>query len=84
MCIAYIYIYIYIYIWNPRGKLFVHIFVHTKFAYHFVTKTEADWKAIETNKEHVNDTIRTNDDKTLHITYKQLNRSLIRRITNDH
>mmetsp|Transcript_14916 Transcript_14916/g.39632 ORF Transcript_14916/g.39632 Transcript_14916/m.39632 type:complete len:845 (+) Transcript_14916:70-2604(+) len=29
----------------PGGKLFVHIFVHTKFAYHFVAKTEADWMA---------------------------------------
>jgi len=27
----------------PGGKLFVHIFVHTRFAYHFVAKTEADW-----------------------------------------
>jgi len=29
----------------PGGKLFVHIFVHTRFAYHFVAKTEADWMA---------------------------------------
>jgi cyclopropane-fatty-acyl-phospholipid synthase len=27
------------------GKLFVHIFVHTEFAYHFIAKTEADWMA---------------------------------------
>jgi len=30
---------------RPGGKLFVHIFVHTRFAYHFVAKTEADWMA---------------------------------------
>lgn len=30
---------------RPEGKLFVHIFVHTRFAYHFVAKTEADWMA---------------------------------------
>lgn len=30
---------------RPGGKLFVHIFVHTRFAYHFIAKTEADWMA---------------------------------------
>mmetsp|Transcript_23863 Transcript_23863/g.68873 ORF Transcript_23863/g.68873 Transcript_23863/m.68873 type:complete len:785 (+) Transcript_23863:1189-3543(+) len=30
---------------RPGGQLFVHIFVHTRFAYHFVAKTEADWMA---------------------------------------
>jgi len=30
---------------RPGGKLFVHIFVHTRFPYHFVAKTEADWMA---------------------------------------
>ncbi|CAK9029835.1 (S)-coclaurine N-methyltransferase (TfCNMT) [Durusdinium trenchii] len=30
---------------RPGGKLFVHIFAHTRFAYHFVAKTEADWMA---------------------------------------
>jgi cyclopropane-fatty-acyl-phospholipid synthase len=30
---------------RPSAKLFVHIFVHTEFAYHFVAKTEADWMA---------------------------------------
>jgi cyclopropane fatty-acyl-phospholipid synthase-like methyltransferase/predicted NAD/FAD-binding protein/DUF1365 family protein len=30
---------------RPGAKLFVHIFVHTEFAYHFVAKTEADWMA---------------------------------------
>merc|ERR550525_565538 len=30
---------------RPGGQLFVHIFVHARFAYHFVAKTEADWRA---------------------------------------
>jgi len=30
---------------TSQGRLFVHIFVHTKFAYHFVAKTESDWMA---------------------------------------
>jgi len=30
---------------RPEGRLFVHIFVHTRFAYHFVARTEADWMA---------------------------------------
>eukprot|EP00931_Biecheleriopsis_adriatica_P069584 TRINITY_DN4340_c0_g1_i1.p1 TRINITY_DN4340_c0_g1~~TRINITY_DN4340_c0_g1_i1.p1 ORF type:complete len:888 (+),score=219.88 TRINITY_DN4340_c0_g1_i1:98-2761(+) len=30
---------------RPGGKLFVHIFVHTRLAYHFIAKTEADWMA---------------------------------------
>ncbi|CAJ1407384.1 unnamed protein product [Effrenium voratum] len=30
---------------RPGGKLFVHIFAHTRFAYHFVAKSEADWMA---------------------------------------
>lgn len=30
---------------RPGAKLFVHIFVHTEFAYHFIAKTEADWMA---------------------------------------
>jgi len=30
---------------RPGAKMFVHIFVHTEFAYHFVAKTEADWMA---------------------------------------
>ncbi|CAE8629024.1 unnamed protein product [Polarella glacialis] len=30
---------------RPGGKLFVHIFVHTTFAYHFEAKTESDWMA---------------------------------------
>jgi cyclopropane-fatty-acyl-phospholipid synthase len=30
---------------RPGGRLFVHIFVHTRFAYHFVAKSEADWMA---------------------------------------
>jgi cyclopropane-fatty-acyl-phospholipid synthase len=29
----------------PGGKIFIHIFVHTEFAYHFIAKTEADWMA---------------------------------------
>jgi len=30
---------------RPGGKLFVHIFVHTRFPYHFVARSEADWMA---------------------------------------
>jgi len=30
---------------RPGGKLFVHIFVHTRFPYHFIAKSEADWMA---------------------------------------
>jgi len=30
---------------RPGGQLFVHIFVHTRFAYHFTAKSEADWMA---------------------------------------
>jgi len=30
---------------RPGGQLFVHIFVHTRFAYHFVARTESDWMA---------------------------------------
>lgn len=30
---------------KPDGKLFVHIFTHKKFAYHFETKGESDWMA---------------------------------------
>jgi cyclopropane-fatty-acyl-phospholipid synthase len=30
---------------RPGGRLFVHIFVHTRFAYHFTAKSEADWMA---------------------------------------
>jgi cyclopropane-fatty-acyl-phospholipid synthase len=30
---------------RPGGRVFVHIFVHTLFAYHFVAKTESDWMA---------------------------------------
>eukprot|EP00928_Gymnodinium_smaydae_P043269 TRINITY_DN2902_c0_g2_i2.p1 TRINITY_DN2902_c0_g2~~TRINITY_DN2902_c0_g2_i2.p1 ORF type:complete len:883 (-),score=202.46 TRINITY_DN2902_c0_g2_i2:277-2871(-) len=30
---------------RPGGKIFIHIFVHTRFAYHFIAKTEADWMA---------------------------------------
>lgn len=30
---------------HPGGRLFVHIFVHTRFAYHFVAQTESDWMA---------------------------------------
>ena len=28
---------------RPDGKLFVHIFTHREFAYHFVAKDESDW-----------------------------------------
>merc|ERR1719361_2821900 len=28
---------------KPNGCLFVHIFTHTRFAYHFEAKSEADW-----------------------------------------
>jgi len=30
---------------RPGGRLFVHIFTHTRFAYHFEAKSEADWMA---------------------------------------
>jgi cyclopropane fatty-acyl-phospholipid synthase-like methyltransferase len=28
---------------NPKGKLFVHIFVHKSLPYHFEVESEADW-----------------------------------------
>jgi cyclopropane-fatty-acyl-phospholipid synthase len=30
---------------KPDGKLFVHIFTHKEYAYHFVAKDESDWMA---------------------------------------
>ncbi len=30
---------------KPEGKLFVHIFTHKEFAYHFVARDESDWMA---------------------------------------
>lgn len=30
---------------RPDGKLFVHIFTHREYAYHFVAKDESDWMA---------------------------------------
>lgn len=30
---------------KPDGKLFVHIFTHREYAYHFVAKDESDWMA---------------------------------------
>ncbi len=30
---------------NPGGKLFVHIFAHREFAYHFVARDASDWMA---------------------------------------
>lgn len=30
---------------KPQGKLFVHIFTHKTFAYHFVAKNDEDWMA---------------------------------------
>ncbi len=30
---------------KPEGKLFVHIFTHKTFAYHFVARDESDWMA---------------------------------------
>jgi cyclopropane-fatty-acyl-phospholipid synthase len=30
---------------KPDGKLFVHIFTHREYAYHFVARDEADWMA---------------------------------------
>lgn len=30
---------------NPGGKLFVHIFVHKLYPYHFVVRNDADWMA---------------------------------------
>jgi cyclopropane-fatty-acyl-phospholipid synthase len=30
---------------KPTGKLFVHIFTHKEYAYHFVAKDESDWMA---------------------------------------
>ena len=30
---------------KPEGKLFVHIFTHKEYAYHFVARDESDWMA---------------------------------------
>jgi len=30
---------------KPQGKLFVHIFTHREFAYHFVARDDSDWMA---------------------------------------
>jgi cyclopropane-fatty-acyl-phospholipid synthase len=30
---------------RPEGRLFIHIFTHTQYAYHFVARDESDWMA---------------------------------------
>jgi cyclopropane-fatty-acyl-phospholipid synthase len=30
---------------KPEGKLFVHIFTHREYAYHFIARDESDWMA---------------------------------------